>query len=371
MAYADGYRSAARSIYGQIIHHWPRDSIGRVNLGNILYEDGDLIGAQKQFEIALEIDSGSTDAHRGLGRVLGEYGEVPAADRHWRQSFPEQAITTQLYRGKAPALSVLLLVSARGGNIPTRHILDDRAFAVTVLYTEYYKPELPLPHHELVFNAIGDADLCGVALAAADRIVARTQAPVINPPAQVNRTGRAANAARLVDLTDVRVPRILTLSRADFGGAKTLAFPMLLRALGFHTGQHFVRVRNARIIGVVPRAGLPGEKLLAIEYLDAHGSDGMARKYRVMCIDGVLYPMHLALSTGWKVHYFTADMAADASHRAEERRFLENMPAVLGSRAMTALARIGETLALDYCGIDFALDSDGNIPLFERETRQR
>ncbi len=84
-----------------------------------------------------------------------------------------------------------------------------------------------------------------------------------------------------------------------------------------------------------------------------------------MIIDGVLYPLHLAISADWKVHYFTADMAAHAAHREEERRFLDDMPAVLGNRAMAALAEIGAAMGLDYGGVDFALASDGSVLLFE------
>ena len=91
----------------------------------------------------------------------------------------------------------------------------------------------------------------------------------------------------------------------------------------------------------------------------------MARKYRVMFVDGVAYPLHLAISRNWKVHYFTADMAANPAHRAEEERFLKDMPAVLGPRAMQALAAIQSALGLDYAGIDFALSADGSLLLFE------
>jgi hypothetical protein len=180
----------------------------------------------------------------------------------------------------------------------------------------------------------------------------------------VRPTGRAANAARLASVPGVRAPRILTLPRAALDGATVLGFPLLLRAKGFHTGQHFLRVERAADMEAAA-ATLPGEELLAIEYLDARGSDGRTRKYRVMCMDGQLYPMHLAISAGWKVHYFTADMAQDAAYRAEEQRFLEDMPAVLGAPVMAALARIGEVLGLDYCGIDFALDGEGKVLLFE------
>jgi hypothetical protein len=84
-----------------------------------------------------------------------------------------------------------------------------------------------------------------------------------------------------------------------------------------------------------------------------------------MMIDGALYPLHLAVSADWKVHYFTADMAASAAHRVEERRFLEDMPAVLGDRALEALRRVSQALGLDYAGIDFTLAADGRVLLFE------
>jgi hypothetical protein len=364
LAHTDGYRSAARTIYAQIVHYWSRDLIGRVNLGNILYEDGDLTASQEHFLTALEIDPDSTDAHRGLGRILSDRGEVEAGDRHWRRSFPGQAVTTQLYRGKGPSVPLLLLVSAKGGNIPTRNIIDDRSFAVTVLYAEYYNCRLPLPPHALIFNAIGDAELCSAGLAVAEEITARSKAPVVNLPTQVRRTGRAANAARLADLPGVRAPRILALPRAALDSAQSLGFPFLLRAEGFHTGQHFVRVENAEQLKLAA-AELPGETLLAIQYLDARWPDGLARKYRVMCIGGRLFPSHLAISADWKVHYFTADMAASAEHRVQEERFLEDMPGVLGAPAMAALARIAQVLGLDYCGIDFALDDGGSVLLFE------
>ena len=364
LASADGYHLAAHKIFQQLVDYWPQDLIGRINLGNILYEHGDLSAARDHFEFVLAVDTDLTDAHRGLGRILYDLGDMEAADRHWRRSFPEQAITTQPYWGRGSAAPLLLLGSARRGNIPTRHILDDRNFAVTVLYAEYYKPELPLPPHALVFNTIGDADLCPAALAAAEEVTARTDAPVINLPSRVSLTGRAANATRLGNLPGVRTPNIAVLSRNDFCKANGLTFPLLLRANGFHNGQHFVRVESRENLEVAA-VELPGKTLLAIEYLDARGADGMARKYRVMCIGGVLYPLHLAISANWKVHYLTADMATNPAHRAEEGRFLENMPAVLGATAMRALTAVSEVLGLDYVGFDFALGSDGSILLFE------
>jgi hypothetical protein len=91
----------------------------------------------------------------------------------------------------------------------------------------------------------------------------------------------------------------------------------------------------------------------------------LARKYRAMFIDRKFYPVHMAASRDWKVHYVTSDMANRPDLRAEEEKFLAAMPEVLGPRAMAALERIRDTLALDYGGVDFAVARDGRLLLFE------
>jgi hypothetical protein len=138
----------------------------------------------------------------------------------------------------------------------------------------------------------------------------------------------------------------------------------LIRTPGFHTGRHFLRVES---IADLPAslAQLPGDRLTVLRYLDARGRDGKSRKYRVMMIDGRLYPLHVAISDDWKIHYFTAEMADNPGHRAEDADFLGNMDTVLGPRAMSALSEFQSRLALDYAGIDFGLNSAGDILLFE------
>jgi len=112
---------------------------------------------------------------------------------------------------------------------------------------------------------------------------------------------------------------------------------------------------------------LPGRELLAIEYLDARGADGDVRKYRVVAVDGKLFPVHLAIAPQWKVHYFSAAMADRPDHRAEEAAFLEDMPAVVGEQGMRALEAICAAMGLDYAGVDFGLarDGTGTILVFE------
>lgn len=357
LAHAGGFVSAARDAYRQAVRFHPASTVAQVGYACLLSEPGDTAAARAHYQAALAVDPDLPQLHQGLARILAATGEN--ADEHWRKGFAGHAVARLRYRGNGTGIPLLLLVAAVGGNIPTQHWIDGKTFAVTAIYADFFDPDDPLPPHEMIVNAIGDADLCAAALEAAERIVRRSAAKVINPPDRVSATGRRSNAHRLGAIQDVIAPRIATLSKAA-----DLGFPLLLRAPGYYTGQFFVRVETPQALAAAA-ASLPNADPLAIQYLDARGPDGMARKYRVMFIGGTLYPLHLAVSADWKVHYFAASMQENAAFRAEECRFLKDMDAVVGERAMTALRRIQATLGLDYAGIDFALAPDGSLLLFE------
>jgi glutathione synthase/RimK-type ligase-like ATP-grasp enzyme len=367
-----GAIEAADRVYSEAIAHHPDNPIGHVNLANLQLRANRHQDARAHYEAVLRIDPEHAPAHQGLGAVLSDIGERAAARHHFEKGFRGHAVSSLPYRGTTPPVALLQLVSSGGGNIPTAPFLDDRVFLTSVIVTDYLDPATPLPPHQLVFNAIGDADLCQPALKAATRIVARTGTPVINHPRAVMKTGRIGNSRRLRALPGVMTPRTLAMDRSILAGPEGagsianhgLTFPLLLRSPGYHTGRNFILVEAAAGLAAAA-ASLPGEDLLVIEYLDARGQDGNARKYRVMMIDGRIYPSHLAISANWKVHYFTSDMADHPEYRREEARFLQDMPAVLGGKAMAALERIQDRLALDYAGVDFGLGPDGDLLLFE------
>ncbi len=356
LARSGGYMAAARQAYRHAVQCHPQDTTARVGYADLLCEASDPLTACEHYHAALAIDAALPRAHQGLARALSSLGRDAGA--HWTRGFEGHAVVTRRFRGQGAGVKLLLLVSATGGNVATRQWIDDRIYAVTAVYADFFNPDDPVPPNALIVNAIGDADLCRTALVNAERMTARCTVPVINPPALVRATGRENIARRLAALPGIIAPRIAPLSGAS------LNFPVLLRAPGYHTGQHFVQVQTEDALAAAA-ASLPGAGLLAIEYLDARGPDGMARKYRVMFIDGVAYPLHLAISADWKVHYYTAAMATEPAFRAEERRFLDDMPATLGQRATAALCQVQAALGLDYAGIDFALAADGSLLLFE------
>jgi len=375
LLYETDYRKAAISVYKRIIELYPHEAAGHVNLANVLWHHNDHPGAARHYHAALEIDPNCNEAHQGMAAVLMERREIDAAWGHAKQGFSTTPVQVIPFQGIGNGCSLLILNSVLGGNIPLRSVIDNRIFKTSILATEFYDPHLPLPEHQLVINAIGDADRCPEALQIAARLLQGTQVPVINPPEKVALTGRAENARRLAAIPGLRTPGTILLHREELEGAKGLTriaslgfeFPLLLRVQGFHAGQHFVKIDHEEDLAA-SLAGLPGQELALIQFLDARSLDGKCRKYRVMMIDGKLYPLHLAVSKNWKIHYFSADMSDNAEHRAEDFAFLSGMSGVLGAQAMATLQELDQVLDLDYAGVDFSINQAGELLLFEANT---
>ncbi len=331
-----------------------------VNLANLLALD-EPERAIALYRATLAGDAAFAPAHRGLCSLFAARGDGAAAARHREAGYGGEPFGRRPYFGEAMPVNVLALVSTDGGNIPLEALLDERAFLVHEMFVEAYRGE-PLPPHALVVNAIADADRSMPALRRAAELTANARVPVVNAPQAVAATGRVANAARLANLTNVIAPQARTIRRdAPPAGP----FPIVLRQAGLHMGRGMTRVEDPQAFDEAMRSMPEHQELIAIDYVDTRSPNGAWRKYRVLTIDGVLYPVHLAIAQRWDVHYFSAAMAERADYRAEEARFLADPFAVLGARASNALVRVQEALGLDYAGVDFALTSDGRIVIFE------
>lgn len=366
MLFHDERRAEARILYQHATRYHPAEASAFVNLGNVLADD-DPAAARAAYERALELEPGHATANFALALLLETQGDAAGARAYRERAFAEPIVRVAPYRGSGPPLRILVLLSAHGGNLVTTLMFDDRQVEEISLVADSWRPGVALPPHDLIFNAIGDADRSGDALLLAERIVAESGAPVLNDPAAVRRTART-DIARLAGVPGVTAPLTVALPRADID-AGTLAahgftFPLLLRSPGYHMGEHFGYVATAAGLASAV-AALPGDVLLAIAYLDARGADGNARKYRALIVDGTLYPVHLAISRSWKIHYFSADMRHSEANRAEEAAYLADMAGHIGPAAIAALERIAVALGLDYAGIDFGLGRDGTVLVFE------
>ena len=351
---------SAHTVLARAVARHPHLPEAHADLGAVLIELDQLAAAREALLDALRISPFMRKAWCALGVVFERQGDLEQADHAWAQAFRDGGPALSTFRGERDPVPVLLLWSAVDGNVPVKPFLDERVFQWSTLFVESYLEGMPLPPHAVVFNAVGNADLPIRALERAESIARATHAPVVNQPARVRRTGRAAVAERLREIPGVVTPRMTAVARRDLreGRLQGLSWPLLIRAPGFHSGRYFERVSEpAELPGAL--AAVPGEDLLAIEFLDTREDDGWYRKYRVLTIDGRLYPLHVASSRDWKVHAFSA-----GRHDAFALEGLD-------PPAQTALERAADALGLDYGGIDFALAADGRVVIFEANATMR
>ncbi len=372
LLYAKGLVADALILYREAVKRHPSNPVGYVNLANVQAQNNEPEQARLNFEAALRIDPDYWAANRGMAYLLTDSRDEQNAKRYRDKAFGQNPLLHWPSTGEKSPVNLLMLVSAMGGLVRFRHHLDSRVFEVTELFVEYFDPSQPLPPHQKVVNAIGNADVARSGLEIAVKLLEKTSAPVLNHPSRVLPTGREEVLKKLGTIPGVITPRTSLVSREKLMSPQVggyldelgFSFPFLLRSAGFQGGRHFIQVENEEALqNQLPT--LPGEELLAIQFLDARSPDGKIRKYRVMMIDGKLYPLHAAISRDWKIHFFSADMADNPENREEDLRFLNRMPEVLGNPAMEALEKICSSLGLDYSGADFSLNAKGEILLFE------
>lgn len=363
-----GVVEEACSLLSKAVSLYPRDAMSRVNLANLLLKQGDLIGSRELFEEVLKREPAYQPAHAGLSFTLAQLGDQEPSLYHQKIAFQGRSMIPVAYRGEGRPIVVLELIATSGGNTRLQTFLSNHIFQRFIVTAQFWDVGTVLPQHDLVINAIGDADTASAALICAEKVMSHSSAAVINAPAAVMKTGRCTLAKVLAGIPDVVMPWTMSFARqaltvealSDAG----FAFPLLLRSPGFHGGKNFLLLENAEALRPALEE-LPGRELTAIQFLDACGMDGLTRKYRVMFIDGALYPAHLAIGTDWKLHYFNAGMLEHPDRLAEDQAFMENMQGVLGPRVMAALRQINATLGLDYGGIDFGLNALGELLVFE------
>jgi hypothetical protein len=223
---------------------------------------------------------------------------------------------------------------------------------------------------DVVFNMISNADDGEGALMLALDLVDRINRPTINHPRSIMSTDRESIARRLADMPYCVVPRTFRVAgpvvmeaalNKEFAGFR---LPLLVRVAGPHGGDDFDKFDNwPDISDFVCRR--PAANYYLIEYIDYRSVDGLFRKYRVIFIDGEILPYHLAIHDDWKVHHFRTDMANHAWMRQEEERFLDDIGGVFDTAHQETLQAMAAATGLDYGGIDFGIDRDGRIVVFE------
>jgi hypothetical protein len=142
-----------------------------------------------------------------------------------------------------------------------------------------------------------------------------------------------------------------------------LRFPVFLRVENDHLGSLSDLIRDPRKLDeTITGARLRGylaKDMLVVEYVDVSDEKGLFRKYAAFKVGDRILPCHIDCSRRWVVK--DNDIVDEGTVR-DEMRYLETNPHRAWLEETFAIARV------DYGRIDYAVDRDGNLQVWEINT---
>lgn len=227
-----------------------------------------------------------------------------------------------------------------------------------------------LSRFDVVLNLVSDPDQHPKTLDAVGKLLRGYRGRVINRPEAVLRSTRDTVARRLAGISGLRVPKVLRLRDPKPGAASkaakraSLVFPLIVRLAGTHTGRIVDLVDGAQALDAACTGR--GEFIL-IEFVDFRSNDGLYRKYRLWSFGGATVFRHLAITDKWNVHVTDANnfMFDRPQLIEEEVRLMAKAEGNLPEAIHAVFGAVHERLGLDFFGMDFAIDGQGQVILFE------
>ncbi len=361
-----GEPAAAVAAYAQALALDPQFVAAHAGCGAIYLRAGKYDLAERAYRRVLDITPNEVVAHLALYELLQIRGESAEALVHQSAALVGQQLFS--FPASEPAREILALCAPGDwqANIPLEFLFDRKTTTVHKLYLcdSSQLHALTIPHYDIIFNAIAESDAALDPLGMASLLVTGQSRPHLNDPAAVLRTNRVA-MQEVLRAIDCVLPQTIRLTREQAQNPQRI-YPTLIRPVGSHAGHDLEKIDDpAALTAYLSHVESPDFYLTS--FVDYKQPDGFYRKYRIIFVDGVPYPYHLAISTHWMIHYYNAPMADNAWMRAEEAAFLADFNAVFGPALQHTLRELAHALGLDYFGIDCSIDPDGRLLLFEAD----
>ncbi len=254
------------------------------------------------------------------------------------------------------------------GNVEIGALVGDEFEVVRLLCGDLPTDDFRAKPFAVIMNGICDPDSNTGSLRAASRIVEQVGVGVFNDPALVARLTRDQVAQELEGIDGLVVPRTARIQPRAVREVLPLAAeagvepPLLVREAGSHGGHDLTLVRSADDHDLLERFSFDGRYLYATEFVDYRSADDRYRKYRAFVVDGRPIAKHLIAAGGWNVHARDrVSVDESESLQREDDEFVGASPMPF-ERVFRA---VYDRLGLDYFGIDFGVDDEGRVVLFE------
>ena len=271
----------------------------------------------------------------------------------------------------------------RGGHFTTRFLLRSQRFhRVHWTISEENLLHQQIPSFDVLLNTIADSDVELQSLLTLEQYLRQQpETIIINHPQAVLQTTRDVNYQRLNQREGITFPRTERLL-AQNQTVETLLqevekrdfhYPLIVRLTGTQTARSVFLAHNRRELEAGFRNN-PGAEYYLIQYvLIPYQGKKLFNKMRMFCIDGQLYPVVSHVDNVWNVHgkHRLTVMKQNPWMQEQEKQFLANPMQHIGEENYQRLQALYEFIKLDFFGIDFCIQEDGTLFVFELNAAMR
>lgn len=366
--------------------------------GRLRLECGEAAAAVPHLQRVCASEPGNWQALTALSAAhgkLGQQAEARAAARCCGQAAPVYLAPRRA--GQQATILVLNTAPAKFAGVPTGldslHFIKNfiaqasrmmaGEFRFASVFADLPDPLPDLPAADLVFNNLASGEVLSQPrrLERAVELVERIGRPVINHPEAVFQMTRQKAAALLQGIPGLLVPRISRYWRdmvrfdeikADI--AANFTYPVIVRHVAADSSPKLhksgketaIRVADANELRCfLERVSWP--QFYVIQYVELRKADGNYRKVRASFVGGEIVMSRCQFHNEWMVGALAgAEFYGRFPDRAADmQRILRDPEAMLGLRLMPALEAIRDAVPLDLFALDFDVDDDGRVVLFE------
>lgn len=229
------------------------------------------------------------------------------------------------------------------------------------------EPRFSVPDFAIVRTCDPDANVNGLELAR--QVIDKYDIPTLNRPEKILGTRRDTLYQRFANFEGIVVPKTIRIAPMfckdvrDFLAKGEVRLPCIFRPAGGHNSRGVFLIRTLDDTDKLEHFAFDGREYYVSELYDCRDGDGYYRKFRVVYVDGRIYPRHLFVSESWCVDSKTK--ISEEKFVAEELSFLENVYDYIGAETMSKLDSFCKGIGLDIFGLDLNLRPDGTIVVFE------
>lgn len=322
---------------------------------NVLVRQARYFDALKAYKHAVEQQSTFAEGHLACAELAHLMRDESGSADHFRRALAiKRVYLDPLPLNDRQPVVLLLRDAPYNVNAPLEMILDRSRVAIHKVFVE---GSVVLPDG-VAFCAFGYSAQASNAIARVAELAPRA----VNDPNVLVRCARERLPQTLAGVDGISIVETARVSGHDLA---SIEVPALVRPADTHAGEGLLLAAEASDVEWHHQRWQADEYHVT-RFVDYRSADGYYRKYRIVLVDGVAYPYHLAIANRWMVHYRSSLMAQHEWMREEEAQFLSDPRAVFPQWDAIASA-IAKHIGLDYLGLDVAKLPDGSMLIFEAD----